>query len=173
MVEPDLRSQWSLCAGQRGRSRAGGGMSQHGDLVWGDRRLRWPARPLTSREFSRTGEGGEWVWVSSPSEMPHRRCLGCSAFWEAGTQGAEAGIVSRDLNLDQDQWFGKWPQRCWLEGASYPKGLWWKWCPPLARVLGLSSWGAEDQEVVFEVAWRDVVISGENLVTCLLTFWSK
>lgn len=36
----------------------------------------------------------ERVWVSYPSEMPHLSCLGCSASWEAGTQDAEAGIVS-------------------------------------------------------------------------------
>lgn len=36
----------------------------------------------------------ERVWVSSPSEMPHLGCLGRSAFWEAGTQAAEAGIAS-------------------------------------------------------------------------------
>lgn len=49
-------------------------------------------------------------------------------------------------------------QRCWLIGASSLKGFQWKLCLPLARVLGLSSRGAEDQEVVWEAAWRDVVV---------------
>lgn len=65
-----------------------------GDLVRGD--SDWGSQPdLFCCEFSRSGENEEKrVWVSSPAEMPHLGCLGCSAFWEAGTQGAEAGIAS-------------------------------------------------------------------------------
>ena len=45
--------------------------------------------------------------------------------------------------------------------------------PSPGQILGLSSWEAEDQEVVCESACRDVVVLGESLVTSFLTFWSK
>lgn len=41
------------------------------------------------------------------------------------------------------------------------------------QVLGLSSWGAEDQEAVHEAACRDVVVSRESRIAGSLTFWSK
>ena len=179
MVEPDLSSQWPLW---RPEGKELEGWSRYA-TAWRfclrGQKIEGPASPLMPSKLSSTGESEEWVWVSSP-EMPQGHLLGC-AFWETGTQEAETGIVSRDLSgcdwlipkLDQDQWLWKWPQRCQLEGASCPKALWWKWCLSLARVLGPSSWGTEDQEVMFEKMWRDVVVSGENLVTCSLTFWSK
>ncbi|KAB0374102.1 hypothetical protein FD755_014358 [Muntiacus reevesi] len=63
----------------------------------------------TSQNTVDSDKSEERVWVSSP-EMPQWHLLGC-AFWEAGTQEAEAEIVSRDLSgcdwlipkLDQDQ----------------------------------------------------------------------
>lgn len=40
--------------------------------------------------------------------------------------------------------------------------------PSPAQILGLSSWEAEDKEVVREATCRDVVVLGESLATSFL-----
>ena len=108
-VEPDLSSQWPLWRPEGKELEGWRRYATAWRFCLRGQKIEGPASPLMPSKLSRTGESKEQVWVSSP-EMPQWHLLGC-AFWEAETQEAETGIVSRDLSgcdwlipkLDQDQ----------------------------------------------------------------------
>lgn len=83
-MKPDLRSRLSLC-------RAEGAMS-HVEILSEGTEIGAVSQTSPVGSFPEVARvKSERVWVPCPSEMPHLGCLGCSALWETGTQGAKAG----------------------------------------------------------------------------------